>query len=58
MQAGFVGIGILSGLTAALFALGAGAGVLAALLAYSGTGAVALLGAALPGPQDDHLSQG
>lgn len=57
MQAGFVGIGILSGVTAALFAIGAGAGLLAALLAYSGTGALAVLGAALPCGTDDPLAQ-
>lgn len=55
MQAGFVGIGILSGLTAALFVISMGAGLLVALMAYSGTGALALLGAALPGVPDDHL---
>lgn len=48
MQVGFVGFGIVSGLMAALFVLGAGAGLLAALLAYSGTGALTVLGVALP----------
>jgi hypothetical protein len=57
MQAGFVGIGILSGFTAALFAIGSGGGVLAALIAYSGTGALAVLGAALPSGLNDPLAQ-
>lgn len=58
MQAGFVGFGILSGMTAALLAVGAGAGLVAALLVYSGTGALAVLGAALPGAPDDPLTLG
>lgn len=57
MQAGFVGFGILSGLTAALFVIGAGAGLLAALLAYSGTGTLAVLGAALPCRPGNRLPQ-
>lgn len=58
MQLGFVGFGVFSGLTAALVAVGAGAGLLVALLVYSGTGALALLGAALPAAPDDPLIQG
>lgn len=58
MQLGFVGFGVLSGLTAALLAVCAGADLLVALLAYSSTGALAVLGAALPGAPDDPLIQG
>ena len=58
MQAGFVGFGIFSGITAALLAIGAGAGVAVALVVYSCTGALAVLGAALPWAPDDHLTHG
>ncbi len=49
MSIGFVALGMLSGMTAALYALGAGAGLPGALLTYAGTGALTLLASVLPG---------
>jgi hypothetical protein len=49
MSIGYLAFGMMSGLTAAVWALVAGAGPGLALWAYAGVGMLALLGAALPG---------
>lgn len=49
MSIGYLAFGMMSGLTAAVWALVAGAGPGLALWAYAGVGMLALLAAALPG---------
>jgi hypothetical protein len=48
MSLGYVTFGMMCGLTAGLFALGAGVDVLAAIVIYGGAGAFGLLGFSLP----------